>query len=136
MEAPFATLSDYRDRSTCPELGHEELIETLLSDASQFILDMHAGREITASADTLRRITVAVVQRSLASVGSAGVESIQQGAGPYQETVKMANPSGDMYLTKLERRALGIGTQVAYTVAPDAPRWRHPVEVITDANNW
>ena len=65
-------------------------------------------------------VSCEMVKRALVSNvagAGAGVTSIQQGAGPYQETVQFANPTGDLYLTKADRKLLGCGTQQAFTVS-------------------
>lgn len=64
-------------------------------------------------------VSCEMVKRAMAS-GAAGagvgVTSIQQGAGPYQETLQFANPTGDLYLTKADRKLLRCGAQEAFTV--------------------
>jgi hypothetical protein len=45
-----------------------------------------------------------------------GVESVQQGAGPYQETLKYSSPVGSLSFTKVHRKRLGIPTQRAFEV--------------------
>ena len=65
-------------------------------------------------------VSCEMVKRALAAgtAGAAvGVTSIQQGAGPYQETLQFANPTGDLYLTKSDRKLLGCGAQAAFTVS-------------------
>lgn len=65
-------------------------------------------------------VSCEMVKRAMASsaggVSGVGVTSIQQGAGPYQETVQFSNPTGDLYLSKSDRKLLGCGAQVAFTV--------------------
>lgn len=76
-----------------------------------------------------RIVSCEMVKRAMASGsgGGVGVTSVQQGAGPYQETVQFANPTGDLYLTKADRRLLGWDSQEAFTV-PMGPR----LPVVTD----
>lgn len=64
-------------------------------------------------------VSCEMVKRSMAAgtgAGAVGVTSVQQGAGPYQETTQFANPTGDLYLTKGDRKLLGCGAQEAFTV--------------------
>jgi len=76
-------------------------------------------------------VSCEMVKRALLSsgvAGGAGATSVQQGAGPYQETVQYANPTGDLYLTKADKALLGCGSQEAFTVpmssSPSvAPDW-------------
>lgn len=115
--AQFAVVDDLKARWPDFPVGAEAHAEVLLLDASQFILD-ECSSAADASALTLKRITCAIVRRAMVadSSGMAGMESWQQGAGPYQETFKLSNPHGDLYLTKQERKALGCGRQRAFSV--------------------
>lgn len=111
---PFATLQELKDRWPDFVPGADRHAETQLEDASQFILDICPP---AASADprSRRRVVCAVVKRSMSAGELAGLESVQQGAGPYQGTYKPANPNGDFYLTKAERTSLGDnGKQKAF----------------------
>jgi hypothetical protein len=46
----------------------------------------------------------------VASASSAfGVDELQATMGPFGQTAHFANPNGDMYLTKLDKKLLGIG---------------------------
>lgn len=128
VEPPFATVDDLKDRWPGFPAGQEAYAETLLEDASQFILDTcpSAGE---SPENTLKRIACAIVRRSM-QVGESehgvGVESYQMGAGPYQETVRPANPHGDFYLTRAEKNALKCFGGGAFAIDlmpdPDEPR--------------
>lgn len=56
-----------------------------------------------------------------------GLESMQQSAGAYSESVKRTNPHGDFYLTRQERRTLGCGGSDAFSINlmpdPERPRF-------------
>lgn len=114
---PFATLAELKARWPDFPTGADTFAGTLLEDASQYILDV-APSAAGVSAATRRRIACAVARRSMTAEGSEmiGFESIQQGAGPYQETRKATNPHGDFYLTGQEKKALGVGRQRAFTI--------------------
>lgn len=122
MADPFATVGDLeaRWRTLTPAEGARA--EALLGDASALLRDL--GRDIDERiADgeldpaTPRAIVCAMVKRVMQGPGDLdGVSQTQQTAGPFQHGVTFANPSGDMYLTKLERRRLGIGGQRAFMV--------------------
>lgn len=108
---PFATLPELKERwPQMPDgIGAEAGIALL--DASQFILDV-APTAAEKSPTARRRIVCAVVKRSMqAPEALTGMESVQQGAGPYQQTSRPVNPHGDFYLTRLEKKALGVGKQ-------------------------
>ncbi len=105
---PFATVADLanRGRSTSPE--DQVKVETLLADASQILIDEFPRGVQTAAPETLTRIVCNMVLRVLDSGAPApGVETTQFGVGPFQESYRWANPTGDLYLTKRERRQLG-----------------------------
>lgn len=114
---PFATPDDLRDRWAGMPTMSDESLEVYLLDASQYIVDV-CPSAVDASALTLRRITCAVVRRAIQADESPaqGLESWQQGAGPYQETFKLTNPHGDYYLTSQEKKALGCGKQKAFSL--------------------
>ena len=116
---PFATVIQFQARPKCKAVGArfpaDELL-TALVDASQFMLDV-CPDAVNASPLTRERIVCDVVNRALETPDSlTGVESLQQGAGPYQETVKPTNPHGDYYLTRLEKRALSGASSKAWNV--------------------
>lgn len=112
---PFATLQELKDRWPDFPVGGDAYAETLLEDASQFILDTVPSAAVAPVA-TLRRIVCAVVRRSMqvdeADIG--GLDNVQVGAGPFQFTGKASD--GDFYLKKAEKVALGDGKQEAFGV--------------------
>src|SRR5690625_2110517 len=106
-QVPFADLDDLaaRGRPTSPE--DETKVERLLADASQVLADEMPAAVTRAHEDTLTRIVWNMVIRVLDSGAPVpGVESTQLGVGPFQESYRWANPTGDLYLTKGERRQL------------------------------
>lgn len=112
---PFATAAELRARWPDMPLGADKHAETQLEDASQFILDVCPTAGSAAPA-TRRRVVCSVVRRSMEAATPAGVEQHTQTAGPFSQTFTAANSSGDFYLTKNERTALGEGAQRAYSV--------------------
>lgn len=83
--------------------------------------------------DLVKDVVCAMVKRVMeaeASGMNAGgpVESWQTSVGPFQDSFRYSNPTGDMYLTKAERRLLGVGGQAVFTVSmappvPVTPYW-------------
>lgn len=114
---PFATVQDLKDRWPDFPTGAETHAGVLLGDASQYILDV-APSAANATENTRKRVVCAVVKRAMQAEDSDinGYESYQQGAGPYQATLKPLNPHGDFYLTGQEKRALGVGRQRAFSI--------------------
>lgn len=65
------------------------------------------------------RVECAMVKRAMASGDDGvGITSAQETQGPFSHTFQYANPSGDLYLTKAERRLLTAGgAQRAFTIS-------------------
>lgn len=114
----FATVADIEARWRPLTDDEKTTANALLDDAADLILSECPLTEEQQEAKqaTLKRVSVAVVKRAMSSPVGIGVESIQQGAGSYQGSVKFSNPAGDLYLTRAERRALGCGRQKAFTI--------------------
>ena len=93
----------------------DESIQEQIDEAVQLIRDECSSADQAAPA-TLRRVVIAMLKRSVPVSGEVGVTSLQEGAGPFQRTTQYANPSGDLYLTKAEKRQLGCGRQAAFEV--------------------
>lgn len=106
----FATADDYE--AIYGEVEDAYRVSTLLGYASAFIMD-HRGLKLDpddlVQAANLRRITCALVNRSLSAGAWSGFSSVSQGAGGQTASVTLSNPAGDFYLTKQERRILGVG---------------------------
>lgn len=114
---PFASVQDLKDRWPDFPVGGDAQATILLWDASQYIVDV-CSSALDASVNTRKRVVCAVVRRSMQAetAGMGGMESLQTGAGPYQETFKPTNPHGDFYLTKQEKLSLGCGRQRAFSI--------------------
>ena len=119
---PFATVEELKARWPDMPAGSEGHAATLLEDASEFILDL-VPSAITASEATRRRVVCAVVRRSMeaSTSQSAGLSQFNVGTGPFTMGGSPANPHGDFYLTKNEKRALGDGRQKAFSVLVGDP---------------
>ena len=121
---PFATVEDYETRYG--EVEDEARVSALLQDATNIIASQ-PGFSTDGRDDTwwgvLETVTCAMVHRSLMSGSYAGLSNVSQGAGGYTASVSVYNPGGDLYLTRNERRALGIGGARIGTVAPAIDGW-------------
>lgn len=108
----YATVSDIESRWRELSEGESAKAQVLLDDATAYLDAMVDPCNLPASrASLLRTVCCNMVIRSMvASESSAyGVESLQATMGPFGQTAKFANPNGDFYLTKFERKMLGIG---------------------------
>lgn len=62
-------------------------------------------------------VVCGMVKRAMvAPAAGEGVESTQTNVGPFAQSFKYANPMGNLYLTKQDRRLLGVGGQRAFTI--------------------
>lgn len=79
----------------------------LLGDAQVIIDGECPPAEPLTDAAAREMVSCSMVKRAMASGEGASVDSQTAQAGPFANTFKFSNPSGDMYLTKQERRTLG-----------------------------
>lgn len=114
---PFATVDDYEARYG--EVDDQGRLAALLGDATAFI-DSYPGFTFRGDdmlqAANLVRVTCAVVHRSLSAGDLAGFNSYSEGGVGYTASVNVYNPSGDYYLTKAEKQALGIHGSTVGTI--------------------
>lgn len=117
MAESFATHADLEARWRTLSPADQARADVLLEDASALILDLKPDVEEWASPTTLTAIVCAMVKRVMQGPADLdGVTQTQQTAGPFSQGVSFANPSGDLYLTKGEKKRLRIGVQRAFTV--------------------
>lgn len=124
IEVPFATVSDLEARWRTLSDPEKATAETLLDDASNLILSECAVANVvddeaekTVREGTLKRIVCAMVKRAmLAPTDQAPMSQVSVTAGPFGQSGTFANPTGDLYLAKADRRSLPCGQQVAFTV--------------------
>ena len=121
---PVATVEDYEARYG--KVDDEERVTALLQDATNIIASQPGFCDKDRD-DTwwgvLETVTCAMVHRSMMAGSYAGLSSVSQGAGGYTASVGVYNPGGDMFLTRNERRALGIGGARIGSVAPVIEGW-------------
>lgn len=108
--------------------GEEARTEALLARASRIIrgdvptVDQRIAAGLLDAA-LVADVTAAMVRRALKTpVEQPAVSQIQESAGPFQASMRLANPDGDLYLTKAERRWLSGRRQQATTVSGILPR--------------
>jgi len=136
MVEPFADTAYYEENFGTPPASIAGRLDKELARASRYLRAECPGIDgriqlwaIDPSADgaidpeLAADVVCEMVKTAAASAGD-GIESAQTGAGPYTETVKYINPSGDLFLTKKQRRLLGYSAQQAFTVSM-APQVHH-----------
>lgn len=115
----YATLDDLEARRGVLTTDEREKAAALLDDAAA-ILDGLVTVDGSEEQETLLMIVSCnMVSRALSTTPDAyGVSSLSTTAGVYSESLQYANPSGDMYLTKLEKRLLGVTTSYIGYIRP------------------
>lgn len=125
MGATYATVSDLVDRWRPLSPAEEERAGTLLADAAVRIrvecpdVDERLAA-VPPGLDPAVPLIVSceMVKRAmLAPVDQAPMQQMQQTAGPFSQSGTFVNPTGDLYLTRAERRMLGCGGQRATSVS-------------------
>ena len=118
----FADLTDLEARWRALSTAEQATATVLLEDASEDV--RVACEEKGVNADTLpaartRLVVCAMVKRAMqaaASVPAEGVTAYSSGTGPFTDSFTFANPTGDLYLTKQDRRRLGILKPKAFSI--------------------
>lgn len=107
----FATYTDIEARWRALTADEQTRATVLLDDASAMLSALVRVDESDEQQKALlKQVSCSMVIRSLVSGESTayGVDQMQATMGPMSQSVHFANPNGDMYLTKLEKRLLGI----------------------------
>lgn len=63
----------------------------------------------TLDPDVAADVVCEMVESAISSEAGPGVSSVQQGTGPFQETLTFSNPRGDLFLTSRHKRMLKGG---------------------------
>lgn len=129
----YATVAELEARWRTLSTDEQARATVLLADAAVRI-DAECPPDAVppSDADARKIVSCEMVKRAMAvGMDGVGVTSVQQGAGPYQETRQFSNPTGDMYLTKADKRLLKCGGAQAFTVPmvndePYTPPWGNP----------
>lgn len=115
----YADVSDLEVRWRTLTTDEQERAEALLDDASA-MLDAYVTVDETdeKQMQLLKIVTCNMVERAMSTGGDIfGVTQQSMTAGPYAQTFSYANPTGDLYITKAEKRLLGIsGTGKGRTI--------------------
>jgi len=107
----FATYQDIEARWRTLTADEQAVATTLLDDASNVLESLvEIDESDEKQAANLKQVCCSMVIRSMvASASSAfGVDELSATMGPFGRTMHYSNPNGDIYLTKFEKRLLGI----------------------------
>lgn len=113
--AAFAVYGDLEARWRPLSASEQTTATTLLDDASAIIRAEVPGADDIDPALT-KLVACAMVKRAMIAADSDGVTSQMDVAGPFTQQKAFANPLGNLYLTKQDKRLLGIGGQSAFMV--------------------
>ena len=124
MNPPFATWEDLEARWHPLTSEERERATTLIDDACDQIMT-ECPQWVTASPVTLKRICCQMVRRAMGAPDSMGgdLTSLNQTVGGITLGMQYSNPTGDVYLTKAEKRALGEGRQTLSFLDADIPAY-------------
>ena len=109
----YATVSDIEARWRALTTEEEARAAVLIDDASAILTQLvDVDPEDAEQAALLETVCCNMVIRAMSASGSDlfGVSQASMTAGPYSQSMSYANPSGDMYLTKLEKQLLGVNS--------------------------
>lgn len=107
----FATYQDVEARWRTLTAEEQARAEVLLEDASNMLIGMVTiDVSDQQQAKNLKQVCANMVIRSMVASASEtyGVDELHATMGPFGQTAKFANPNGDLYVTKQERKLLGI----------------------------
>lgn len=117
----FADVSDLESRWRELSTDEEARANVLLGDASAMLSALvEVDSSDAGQAELLKMVCCDMVIRAMSATAADtfGVSQTSMTAGPYTQSFSYSNPSGDMYLTKLEKRLLGISTSYIGTIRP------------------
>lgn len=123
----YATVGDIEVRWRTLSATEQTKAAALISDATA-IIDSLAGPAFECSEDWDEKAKIVccnmVIRAMSAGESDAfGVSQTSMTAGPYSQSWSYANPGGDMYLTKLEKRMLGITSGYIGSIEPAIHRY-------------
>jgi hypothetical protein len=107
----FATYTDVEARWRTLTAEERTKADALLDDAATILTGMVAvDVEDQQQAAKLKLVSCSMVIRAMVAGASSafGVEQLDATMGPMSQTAHFANPNGDLYLTKQEKRILGV----------------------------
>ncbi len=117
----FADVSDLESRWRELSTDEEARANVLLGDASAMLSALvEVDSSDAGQAELLKMVCCDMVIRAMSATAADafGVSQTSMTAGPYSQSFSYSNPSGDMYLTRLEKRLLGITTSYIGSIRP------------------
>ena len=117
----YAEVSDIEVRLGRTFTADEQAnVQALLEGASAVLNKLVILDDTTEQNELLKFVCTNMVSRAVDSgVDVYGASQASVTAGPYTQSYSFSTPSGDMYLTKLEKRLLGITSGYIGTIPAD-----------------
>ena len=112
------------ERRFKPLEEHEKTKALAALDDANIIISaefLSRGKRMSEADDELvKTVIISMAKRAFggSDFGGAAITQYSQSASPYSESVTFANPQGDIYLTKSEKRLLGLNTQRVFSISP------------------
>lgn len=110
----YATLEDLEVRWKKFDPEDEAKVKTMLEDASAMVDALANGRAVDEGVACF--VVCNAVRRAIAQDDAMSVKQQTMTAGSYSQSFTYTNPSGDLYFTSAEKRALGVRKQRAESV--------------------
>lgn len=108
----FATYNDVESRWRTLTADERTKATTLLGDAAAILsARVRVDDRNVNQSEVLKIVSCNMVIRSMVASESQGIgiDKLTATMGPFAQSAEFANPNGDLYLTKMEKLALGIG---------------------------
>ena len=109
---PAVTVADLEARWHTLTDTEKTVASSLIGDAINYIKQLCPNYDDIPT-DTVKRIVCAMVKRAMLSRDSSGISQQSETVGSFSASYTWSNPTGDLYLTREERRQLGLGAQHA-----------------------
>lgn len=118
----YATVSDIESRiERALSQDEQSRASVLIDDASAMLTALvNVDSDDQEQAQLLKQVCCSMVIRAMSATeaDAFGASQMSMTAGPYSQSWSYSNPTGDMYLTKLEKRLLGITSGYIGTIEP------------------
>ena len=117
----YATVSDIESRWRALSQDEQSRARVLIDDASAMLTALvNVDSDDQEQAYLLKQVCCSMVIRAMSATeaDAFGASQMSMTAGPYSQSWSYSNPTGDMYLTKLEKRLLGITSGYIGTIEP------------------
>lgn len=118
----FAEVSDIESRWRTLDSGERDRAQALIQDASamlsKLVTDIDVADEEQMQLLNIVCCNMVIRAMSATEADSYGASNMSMTAGPYTQSWTYPNPTGDMYITKFEKRLLGITSSYIGSIRP------------------